>query len=758
MMRLVLATRNRHKISEISELLKGLPVELAWLDSFPGLAETVEDEPSIEGNARKKAVESCRATGLPALADDTGLEVEALGGAPGVLSARYAGPDCDYPANNDKLLRALKGVPAPRRALFRTVMALAHPSGEVALEEGRLEGAISERPRGQNGFGYDPVFLIPSLGKTLAELSSEEKNGISHRSKALRKIVAHIRKAALALAALALISPAAWSGKTEPGQETVWDKIMASQAHRGLRLGIEALESRQYELAVKEFSRAVLANPKDHNAHMMLGAALYWTGQVEESLQSYRKSLELEPANGQAYMLTGISLAWKGDMRGAYAAFQKAAELEPERGDVQMNLGSIEESLGMAQQAMGRFRRATLLAPKEPLYHFQLGMLYRKMGRDQEASDSFRQALKLYPQFEDALLELGAIEERQGQKKAAIHSFKKAVSLKSRDSVARFRLGRLYLLTGDKRKARDVMGEAFHLTPEDSGGGLQLSVAYAGGQKKSRGPSAKGSEPEREDPNEPLSIFRRNLERIPLDQSALMQTDVVFVPKPKLVKASPESGSSLKRALEQAAQTERSAPKAVRREYQISAGTPAQREQQINRLIQDLRDVLKQAPEDADVRLGMNLNFKRLAQVPASGRQDADSEPKVSYQPRAVGNDMGLWIIGTGWMGLVDEVLPEPGESPSHPDESDWWVATGLGYATLGDGQRALASFERACQLDPENMSALLGRGVAQVMTGNEEAAASSYREALRISPKNRPAKEGLKWLLRPSTKTGGKT
>lgn len=769
-MRLLLATRNLHKKREISEMLKGDRVEIVGLDAFPHVPETVEDAPTLEGNARKKAREAAQATGLWSLADDTGLEVHALGGAPGVLSARFAGPGCTYADNNTKLLRSLYSVPPrDRKAAFRTVMALCDPTGSrVIMEEGRLEGSIAEKPRGANGFGYDPLFLL-SDKRTLAELSDAEKNALSHRARALQKIVPYIKKLAATAACLVLFCAApAFSKVTDdqPGQRTIWDEIMAEQANRGLRLGYNYLEDKRYDLAQKEFERAVAANPKDATAQLMLGVADYWLGEVDKSLDCYHESLDLDPNSAQAYMLIGISLAWKGEVPGAYDAFKKAADLDPSRADIQMNLGSIEDSLSKIPDALDHFRKAVQLAPKEPLYHYQLGMLYRKLGRDSDAADSLATSLKLYPQFEDALLELGAVDERRGDRRAAIHDFRKAVDLKSRDSVARFRLGRLYLLDSDQRRARDIFADAFHLTPEGGGPGLQLSVAYAGGKSDKPAPNGKPqpappkpSEPPA-NPNDPLQVFGRNLERVPLEQSAIMQVDVVFVPKPRLTKASPESASSLKKALaRKVEEAEHAASKAVRREYTLPSGSPEQRQKQIAKILGDLRDVMARAPEDSDVRLGMNLNYTRLADAGpgkqggagAGGRTDAQSEPKVSYQPREVGNDLGLWIIGTGWMSMVEEVLPEPNEAPAHPDESDWWVSTGLGYATLGDGQRALTAFEHAVRLDARNEAAWLGRGVAEVMTGNEKEAETSLQEALKINPRNRPASEGLKWLLRPS-------
>ncbi|HEX9135398.1 MAG TPA: XTP/dITP diphosphatase [Nitrospirota bacterium] len=182
---LVLATRNRHKGEELAALLGDLGIRIRTLDEFPGAPDVVEDGNTCEANAVKKAREIAAATGLPAVADDTGLEVDALDGRPGVYAARYAGEQATYEDNYRKLLRELSGVPRGRRtARFITVAAIALPWNGVQIATGRLEGLIAEEPAGSRGFGYDPVFFLPELGKTLAELSAEEKNRISHRAKA----------------------------------------------------------------------------------------------------------------------------------------------------------------------------------------------------------------------------------------------------------------------------------------------------------------------------------------------------------------------------------------------------------------------------------------------------------------------------------------------------------------------------------------------------------------------------------------------
>lgn len=198
-MELVLATRNKKKIEEIRRIAAGLPVSVLSLDDFPGCPETVEDRPTFEGNAGKKALEVARFTGKPALSDDSGLEVDALGGAPGVYSARYA-PDAESgndPRNYRKLLRDLENTPDGRRnARFVCCIALVFPDGDVRTFFGRAEGRIAREPRGEKGFGYDPVFLPEGFDRTFAEMTAGEKDALSHRGEALRNLAVYLRASA----------------------------------------------------------------------------------------------------------------------------------------------------------------------------------------------------------------------------------------------------------------------------------------------------------------------------------------------------------------------------------------------------------------------------------------------------------------------------------------------------------------------------------------------------------------------------------
>ncbi|HEX28842.1 TPA: XTP/dITP diphosphatase, partial [Candidatus Poribacteria bacterium] len=188
-MRLAVATRNKGKVEEIREILSDLPIEIYWLEDFPDAPRIEEDGDTFEENASKKASVIAGYLGMPTIADDSGLLVEALNGEPGVRSARFAGEGASDSDRNAKLLSLLRGVPRERRkAKFVCVLVLAFPDGREVSFRGECEGYITDPPRGKHGFGYDPVFLVPEYGRTFAELGPEVKNRISHRAKALRKL------------------------------------------------------------------------------------------------------------------------------------------------------------------------------------------------------------------------------------------------------------------------------------------------------------------------------------------------------------------------------------------------------------------------------------------------------------------------------------------------------------------------------------------------------------------------------------------
>jgi len=196
--RIVLATRNPHKVGELrailGDLIGELDLEIVGMDEFPDVADVVETGVTFAQNATLKAIAAAEATGLPALADDSGLAVDVLGGSPGVYSARWAGTHGQDRANLELLLAQLADVPDEHRsAAFVCAAALAMPDGRVVVREGRMPGTLAREPRGDNGFGYDPILVVDGDLRTAAQLNPEEKNVISHRGKAFRALAADIR-------------------------------------------------------------------------------------------------------------------------------------------------------------------------------------------------------------------------------------------------------------------------------------------------------------------------------------------------------------------------------------------------------------------------------------------------------------------------------------------------------------------------------------------------------------------------------------
>ncbi len=184
---IVLATTNKGKTREIRALLKDFPIEIKNLGDFGPIPEVIEDGETFDDNAYKKASFTAKVLGLPAMADDSGLCVDALDGAPGIYSARYAGEDATDADNVQKLLNALKDE-ENRKASFQCVISIAVPTGAALTYEGRCEGVLTREPGGENGFGYDPLFFFPKFNKTFAQLSIAEKGEISHRGKALKEV------------------------------------------------------------------------------------------------------------------------------------------------------------------------------------------------------------------------------------------------------------------------------------------------------------------------------------------------------------------------------------------------------------------------------------------------------------------------------------------------------------------------------------------------------------------------------------------
>jgi len=194
--RIVLATKNKKKVEELTRMFSGRAIIFETLDVFPGCPEVIEDGRTFRQNAVKKAAAIAQYTGCPALADDSGLEVDALGGAPGVYSARYAGKDANDRNNVRKLLKDMKDISDPnkRTARFVCCIALALPDGRCKTFSGSVKGTIGKRARGVSGFGYDPVFFPEEHDRTFAEMTANEKDGLSHRGRAIGRLYTYLKK------------------------------------------------------------------------------------------------------------------------------------------------------------------------------------------------------------------------------------------------------------------------------------------------------------------------------------------------------------------------------------------------------------------------------------------------------------------------------------------------------------------------------------------------------------------------------------
>lgn len=195
-MDLIIASNNNHKISEIKKILSGKFDRIISLSEAGIVHETIEDGVTFAENAIKKATEICSLSGLPALADDSGLCVEALGGEPGIYSARYSGVGADDKSNNDLLLRNLAHH-KNRNAAFVSVVAIAYPDGTIISARGEINGSITRERRGKNGFGYDPLFEVDGTSRTYAEMTDDEKNALSHRGKALNNLLTKLDSTSL---------------------------------------------------------------------------------------------------------------------------------------------------------------------------------------------------------------------------------------------------------------------------------------------------------------------------------------------------------------------------------------------------------------------------------------------------------------------------------------------------------------------------------------------------------------------------------
>ncbi|MFA5160756.1 MAG: tetratricopeptide repeat protein [Elusimicrobiales bacterium] len=538
-----------------------------------------------------------------------------------------------------------------------------------------------------------------------------------------------------------------------PEKHTVWDRLMMAQSYRNMTHGVSLLDAGRYSEAASEFGRAVVENPSHPWPHLLLGAALYWSGQVDQALTEYSAALKLDPQNSDGWQLAGIAYAWKGDAPAALDAFGSAARYAPRRSDIQMNLGSIHMGMGDYDKALPYLRRAAEMEPRNPLYWFQLGTLHSRAGRDDEAASAFKNALDFYPDYQDAAMELAAIYERGGNTKEALPLYKRAVKLKPGDSVARLRYCLLLDKTGQRALAQEVIGRGFALMP-NTGGGIALSIAYSGLTSKSRSSAGEGAQkPAAEtSPGSPLDSLRRNMERVPLDQPVRVSVEMVYMPEHKPEKPAFSDSGSMGRAL--GAELNKPAALAARRDFSLPpASGPEERANQIKSITDELDKAVSGVPAGAQMSMAVSMTSAKTGGAgggPApEGAPEADNS-KAVYNPRMVGNDMGLWVMGSGWLELVSEVRPSLASLPQSETDPARWSAAGLAHLILGEAGPALEKFSRAGELGAKE-TALMGSAVAWTIMGKEDEAAKCLKEALDLNPGNQTAQENLKWLSTPS-------
>lgn len=581
----------------------------------------------------------------------------------------------------------------------------------------------------------------------------------------------------IALFSAAIALCAVSDDDSHPEMRTVWDRIMHAQSYHNMSRGLSLLDDGKYSEAAREFGKAIVENPGEPWPHILLGSALYWAGQVDQAMTEFDAALKLDPKNADAWQLKGIAYSWKGNGAAALEAFSSAAGYAPARPDVQMNLGSIYESAGNFSEAVVHLRRAAELEPRHPLYWFQLGSLYSRLGRDTDAAEALNHALDIYSGYQDALVELGAVEERLGKSKAALSLFRKAVKLKPGDSVARLRAALLLDKAAARRDAEEIIAGAFNLMPSRTGEGIALSVSYSGAAAKGSSgqpdKSADSKTPAKPSPGGPVDSLRRNLERAPLDQQVHISVEMLYIPQPVLQQEKPGEAvkGALGRALNSQMQAQKHTPAALaaKRDFTLPPGDALARASEIDAIVDELNKAVAGVPPGADMRMALSMETRKPGAAsagpaqqdggtPGQGRapDDAASASRVVFNPRAVGNDMGLWVMGTAWLDLVNEVTPELEALAETETDPVKWEAAGLAHVIAGESRSALEDFARA-ESRGARETALMGSAVAWVLAGNEENAVDCLRKVLTLNPDNKTARENLKWLTTPSNIKGAK-
>jgi len=499
----------------------------------------------------------------------------------------------------------------------------------------------------------------------------------------------------------------------------------------------------KYAEAANEFLKAIAENPKDPYAHVLYGSSLYWLGEPDRAMDEFLAAAALDPRNAVAWQLMGIVHARKGDFAAALEKFGRSDELSGNRPDVKMNIGSIHFSLGDLVKALAYFREAVRLEPGNPLYRYQLGLLYSKLGRP-EAKDAFRTAVSLFRDYEDAILELAVLEEKDGAAKEALGLYRKALALKPGDNVARFRLACLLYRTGDRASLSKLLNEAFLLTPSNDKGGISINLSYAGssgGEKEAGGAG----------PDRPASL-EQAVKKIPADEDISITAEIISIPKTSLAVPAAEGQGGLKSGLARAYGSRKVSY--FKREYSLPASGAPSRAERASKIAAEIDAALKASGKDSDTRMTLNIETKKAAGASAGAGSGTGKDAKVVFKPRDVGNDMGLWVMGTNWLGNVEEALDELYADTAAGARDPGWLAAvaGLGRLIVGEADAALEEFDKAGP--GQGAVADLGKCAAWVEKGAEEKALAACLEALEKEPGNRTAQANKKWL---TSEDGGK-
>ncbi len=515
---------------------------------------------------------------------------------------------------------------------------------------------------------------------------------------------------------------------------------MAEQSFLEMRRGMGEMSAADYQAASNSFARAVIKNSKDPLPYILLGASLYWAGKVDDAISEYNEALHLDPKNAMAYQLLGIAAGWKGNVQEAQDYFLRANELDPNKADTHMNLGSTYTVQHNWDKALEHFRASVDLAPREPLYHYQLGTLYEALGRDQLAEDSFKKALHYFANYEDAMLSLGALYEKLNRPQEALKYYKKAVKTKPGDFVARLRYGFLLVQQGQGDAARNVIEQAFAIT-RFKNDGLALNAVY-----RASGKTAQAFEKQ-------IQAFKENLERVPAGKAINIEVTLEFQPATAPQKKPTSRANTFEQAYERlrgdsSLGENAPAPEAqtFKRMFTLSAASEEERHTQINNLIEGLRASVAQADGKYNVNLslqGRTLDYNS----PSALTQNRNTSPKAVYDPRIVGNDMGLWVTGRTWLLFVDEALEDLEEYKKCPTDNTCELLKGLAFLARGNGEAAAEVFSRAATRSPQDPLAQLGLGTAAIINADDEAALTSYKRALELDPKNKVAAKNIKVL-----------